>query len=1115
MSEFLNAANPFFGSVILLSGIIYFFMALVLIRHWKVNAVPVFILLMLAAGIYALGYYFQLQSIRFEEFMIWMKIKYLGLAYISSLWLIFILQLTRRDQYINKKNIILLLLIPTITLILIFLSPTNKWFYEAFFPKKVNGYMILEVIPGLWSYIHYITSHIIFLAGTVLLAISGIQARGMMRLRYLWLLGGILLPWPLSVLLLLNLSPHNIDLAPFALVFTAFVVVIQLSQLKLFNVLPVARSRVFDVINKGIIVIDQDNNVADINPWAKTSLSIRNTIVGTSIFSLFAGRENFLKELFADEVQTMEVFWDRQPAAPKWLEIWQRPLINKKGILLGRLITLSDVTLRKENEEALSNERILLRTLIDNLPVSVYAKDTTGRKTLANKADLLYMGLEHESEAIGKTDYDLYPRELASKLYSNDQKVLQSGQPLLDQEELLPGKEEKERWVLTSKVPFLDNQGKMLGILGIGRDISDWKKMRKELENSEARFRTLTEATSAAVFIYQGERFIYLNPASEKLTGYSAEELKQMNFWDIVHPDYREQVKRRGLNRQMNLPESAQYEFKIITKAGLEKWIDYSTGIAMYQGEIAAIGTCFDITKRKTAEEALARSEQRYRKIFENSNTGILQLDPRGQVMNANNAFAQIFGYDNALKLLNEKTGIYQRIFSRQEDQLHFFREIELHDSVHNFSFEAYKINGNKVWVMVNAWKSQPGGKSDYLIEGFFQDITDRKLSLEYQNEVEVARKSSETKNQFLANMSHEIRTPVNGIMGMADILSHTELTDQQKEYLKTIEDSSQILLNIINDILDISKIEAGKMQLRPEVFSLRNMMVHLNKMFDPIASNNKLQLKFNIDQAIPEWLHGDKKRLEQILLNLISNALKFTNQGWVIVNLSSHALDSSRQLIRFEVKDSGMGIDPAGQAKLFQKFSQLDNSLTRGTGGTGLGLFICRELVKLMNGEIAVTSTPSKGSTFWFSIPLQTADAPEKTIEKSSTCTLKASPSLSVLVVDDKLVNQKVLSLMLQGEGCKVDVACNGQEAINKFDPEKHQMVFMDIMMPVMDGVTAMKTLHLNHDSLPPIIALTANAMEGDAQNYLNSGFNDYLAKPVSRKDLQLMLDKWILVSG
>ncbi|MFO7978666.1 MAG: PAS domain S-box protein, partial [Bacteroidales bacterium] len=816
-----------------------------------------------------------------------------------------------------------------------------------------------------------------------------------------------------------------------------------------------------------------------------------------------------------DEVQTMEVFWDQQPEAPKWFEIWQRPLINKKGLLLGRLITLSDITSRKKDEEALSNERILLRTLIDNLPVSVYVKDTQGRKTLANKADLQYMGLKHESEALGKTDLELFPPELASRLYANDQKVLQSGQPLLDQEELLPGIEEKERWVLTSKVPFLDNQGKMLGILGIGRDISDWKKMQKELENSEARFRTLTESTSAAVFIYQGPQFIYLNPASEKLTGYTAEELKQMNFWDVIHPDSRQLVKNRGLNRQMGLPESSHYEFKIITKEGHEKWVDYSTGITMYQGEVAAIGTCFDITKRKIAEEALARSEQRYRKIFENSNTGILQLSPQGQVINANNAFAQIFGYESALNLLNEKAGIYQRIFSRQEDQLYFFKEIEQKESVHNFSFEAHKINGEKIWVMVNAWKSQAGGPLDYLIEGFFQDITDRKLSLEYQNEVEVARKSSETKNQFLANMSHEIRTPVNGIMGMADVLSHTSLSSQQKEYLKTIEESSQVLLNIINDILDISKIEAGKMQLRPEAFNLPSMMDHLNKMFYPIARNNNLLLQFNLGHDIPEWVHGDKKRIEQILLNLISNALKFTNQGTVLVSLSSNALDSSGHLIRFEVKDSGMGINPDDQARLFQKFSQLDNSLTRGTSGTGLGLFICRELVKLMNGEIAVTSTPAKGSTFWFSIPLQTAVEPAKKMEGLSARTVKASAGLSVLVVDDKLVNQKVLSLMLQGEGCEVEIACNGQEALTKFVPEKHQMVFMDIMMPVMDGVTAMKTLHQKHVSLPPIIALTANAMEGDAQHYLNSGFNDYLAKPVSRKDLQLMLDKWTVVSG
>lgn len=1115
MSEFLNAANPVFQNGILLSGVIYFIIALLLIRHRKIKAVPVFILLLLTAGIYTLGNYFQLHSTVFEEFMVWMKIKYVGLAFIPMLWLVFILQHTDRNQYITKKNIILLLLIPVVSLCLVFLSPGSKLFYQAFFMKEVNGFRVLEVVPGFWSYVHFISSHLYILTGTILLAISSVRSRGLIRVRYATLLGGILLPWMLSVLLLLNLSPHDIDLAPFALILTALVVLIQLWRRELFNIQPVARSRIFDVINKGVIVVDKENIIADINPWAKTSLFLKDEVVGSSIFSLFSERENFLKDLLADEVQTLEIYWDRQPGAPKWFEIWQRPLTNRKGMLLGRLITLSDVTSRKKNEEALINERILLRTLIDNLPVSVYVKDTAGRKTLANKADLYYMGLSDESEALGKTDYDLYPHEMASSLFANDQQVLQSGQPLLDQEELLPGKDGEECWVLSSKVPFVDRQGKALGILGIGRDITEQKKMQKELENSEARFRTLTEATSAAVFIFQQERFIYLNPASERLTGYSAEELQKMKFWEIVHPDFRELVKNRGINRQRGLSETRHYEFKIITRSGQEKWVDYSTGIAMYQGEMAAIGTCFDITLRKNAEEALARSEQRYRKIFENSNTGILQLNSQGQIVNANNAFAHIFGYNNALKLLSRKSHIHQVVFSRKEDQEHFYKEIQQKESVHNFSFEAYKTNGDKIWVMVNAWKNHASGNQDYLIEGFFQDITDRKLSQEYQNEVEVARKSSEAKNQFLANMSHEIRTPVNGIMGMADVLSRTVLDTQQREYLKTIEESSQGLLNIINDILDISKMEAGKIQLRPEVFSLHRMMEHLNKMFSPIAAKSRLTLQFNLSPELPEWYQGDKKRIEQILLNLISNALKFTHHGFVKVNISCKIPDALQPIVRFEVHDTGMGIGLEDQDKLFRKFSQLDNSLTRGTGGTGLGLYICRELVKLMEGDIALSSTPGKGSTFWFCIPLQIAGIPAQETEGTPKSLSKPSEGLSILVVDDKLVNQKVLSLMLQGEGCAVDVASNGREALDVFDPNRHQMVFMDIMMPVMDGVSAMKALHQQHDNLPPIIALTANAMEGDAENYLNSGFNDYLAKPVSRKDLQLMLARWTLVSG
>lgn len=1079
-------------------------------RH--IRAVSTFLLLLLAAGFYTLGYYFELRSSNFPELFFWLRIKYLGLPFIPFLWLRFILLFTDRDRYLSSFLWPLIFAIPVVSLVLVFMGPNTNLFYQSLGIRQVNGLSTPVIVPGAWAYIHFIASTLAFLVAAAVLVVSILKANSYIRLRSIILLAAVTLPWIFSVIFLAGYSPNNFDLTPFALIITVFILIFEISKLKLFNILPLARSRIFDVISNGIIIVDGKGNIADLNPWAKTNLGIREELIGSDFMQLFPGQESLFEPLFSSKAPAIELMWEKQPSE-KWFEIWQRPLTNKKGLLLGRLITITDISLRKENEKALSRERILLRTLIDNLPVSVYVKDIEGRKILANKTDLRYMGLNSEEEALGKTDFDIYPAEVAESFYSSDQKVLQTGVSILDQEEYLTHGQGGHHWLLTSKVPFQDDKGKKLGILGIGRDITEWKKMQQELANSEERFRTLTETTSAAVFIFQGERYLYLNPASEKLTGYKAEELKQMHFRDLVHPDHREWIQK--LINRAPLPEKTrQFEFKIITRDGSQKWINYSTGLTCYQGQMVAIGTCFDITERKIAEEALGRSELRYRKIFENSNTGILQFYPRGEVINANNAFAQMLGYETAADILAEKTGIYQKLFAHQADQIRFFRQMEQKDFIRNFEFEAQQVNGKKIWVMVNAWKNQTQKDQATLIEGFFLDITDRMLALEYQNEMEIARKSSETKNQFLANMSHEIRTPVTGIMGMTEVLFKTPLSNRQKEYLTTIEESSQKLLEIINEILDISKIEAGKMELRPESFNLEEMLNSLQNMFGPFASKRNLALNFELMKDIPQWFRGDKKRIEQILINLISNALKFTHQGQVQLSISCSQVNNNQHQLHFEVRDTGIGIKPSDQARLFRKFSQLDNSLTRVTEGTGLGLFICRELVKLMGGEIHVKSHPGQGSTFWFSIVLEAASRENKT-ELLNLNKPEPFNNLHILVVDDKLVNRKVLALLLEGEGCKVDLASNGLEALEKYDPLRHQMVFMDIMMPVMDGVSAMKELHKKYPNMAPIVALTANAMEGDAQNYLASGFHDYLAKPVTRKDLQKMLQKWILISN
>jgi PAS domain S-box-containing protein len=389
----------------------------------------------------------------------------------------------------------------------------------------------------------------------------------------------------------------------------------------------------------------------------------------------------------------------------------------------------------------------------------------------------------------------------------------------------------------------------------------------------------------------------------------------------------------------------------------------------------------------------------------------------------------------------------------------------------------------------------------NYLVS-LYRDITEHKKTVQLRHQAEIARKASEAKNLFLANMSHEIRTPVTGIMGMSEILAQTELTNQQEEYLNIINESSKILLTLINDMLDISKIEAGKLVLRHERFKLSEMVRNIKVLTQASVINHRNNLDFVIADNVPKYLFTDKMRLEQVILNLINNAIKFTKNGTITVHIDK-ATGTNRDLLKISVSDTGPGISNEDQTKLFQKFQQIDTSVSRPADGSGLGLFICRQLVTLLEGHIGVNSKPGEGSTFWFTFK-SNSTSNDYEQEKDIEITTDIPLNLNVLLVDDKKVNLQVISIMLQTANCRIETAVNGLEALDKFDIQKHDVVLMDIMMPIMDGITAMKELRKKYkENMRPVIAITANAMAGDKEKYLAEGFDAYITKPLTMKKL------------
>jgi PAS domain S-box-containing protein len=819
-------------------------------------------------------------------------------------------------------------------------------------------------------------------------------------------------------------------------------------------------------------------------------------------------------------------------------------------------------------------------------------RDITERKKAEEELNELVLIIRNSSELISLSTLDgnmIFINEAGSEMlgiFSNEVKQINIMQVIpvhlknMVEKELLPALLNTGRWsgdlqllnIKTGQVRDFHSTafvikdletGMPLYLANVSINITERKKAESQREaaleksrESEERYKALFDRSLDLVYIIDFEgRFIDANDAALNRLGYKRKEITSLNIVSILDEDQIplaleivREIRETGVQK-----EAA--EIKLRHKDGTDVYVETQGSVVISNGKPVAIqAIARDTTERRQAEKELLFLTRRLNDIIEFIPDATFVINQEKKITAWNRAIEEMSGikkevmlgrgdYEYALPFFGRRRPILIDLVDKSEldksdkEIYTLYKYVERGNKIYAESYipTLYGGKGAHLWHVAAPLFDRDGNRFGSI--EVIRDVTDIKAKEESLKESlrskEVAEAATKAKSEFLATMSHEIRTPMNGIIGLVNLAIQTDLTEKQRDYLTKIETSAQNLLTIINDILDFSKIEADKMNLEILDFNLEDVLINVSGLTYPSAAEKGLELFFHIGDLVPLHLEGDPLRLQQILMNLTSNAVKFTDKGEVVIRVDLYDKFKSGEKdytrLRFSVRDTGIGLTEEQIKKLFQLFTQADGSITRRYGGTGLGLAISKRLVQLMGGEIDVSSKIGKGSTFTFLIPFgigkkreefDSTATTDKKIEMADRVVHDADKKFlmaqlggnRVLLVDDNFINQQIAREILEQAKIKVVVAVNGKDALNKINQELFDLVLMDIQMPEMDGYKATEIIRQDQRfKAIPIIAMTAQAMSGDKEKCLAAGMNDYIAKPINASAFYLTLSRWL----